>query len=280
MHNPPIAVCSWSLRPRDPDDLIERLRGLELDAVQLALSPCVEEPAIWADAPARLREAGLSVVSGMMAMAGEDYSSLESIARTGGVRPEETWEANRAHARQLAALASQARLDLVTFHAGFIPEDPADPERAVLLDRLRTVADAFADAGVRLGLETGQETAPTLIEALADLGRPDTVGVNFDPANMILYGKGEPVEALEMLAPFVVQIHVKDALPAVEPGTWGAEVPAGEGAVNWPAFFAAAARIEPGVGFVIEREAGEDRDADVTRARALIERSVGGESQS
>ena len=89
---------------------------------------------------------------------------------------------------------------------------------------------------------------------MADLDHP-AAGVNFDPANMILYGMGDPVAALRALEPHVRQVHVKDALPSATPGEWGSEVRAGTGRVDWPAFFAIAREL--GVAFLIEREAGE-----------------------
>ena len=87
---------------------------------------------------------------------------------------------------------------------------------------------------------------------------------------MILYDKGDPVDALRRLAPYVKQVHVKDALPTREPGTWGREVPAGEGAVDWPTFLEVAFALTPPVDFVIEREAGDDRIKDIVAARKLI----------
>ena len=270
-----IAVCSWSLTPDDFPGLPALLAVVGVDAVQLALSPVAlpGDPTIGVVVVDGLRRAGVRVVSGMMALAGEDYSTLDSIARTGGVRPDARWRENLEHAAGVADLAGAADIDLVTFHAGFIPEERGDPERATLLDRLRALADRFASRDVRLGLETGQETAETLIEALDDLDHPN-VGVNFDPANMILYGKGDAIEALRLLAPRVCQVHVKDALPTDVPGTWGREVPTGEGAVDWPAFFEVAKGIDPPVDFVIEREAGEDRVADISAARELVARFV------
>jgi sugar phosphate isomerase/epimerase len=238
--------------------------------VQLALSPVVREPDIWQNVAATLREGGIDILSGMMAMAGEDYSTLESIARTGGVRPDETWPANLQHARQIADFAARERIALVTFHAGFIPHDSADHSRGRIIDRLRTIADVFNQCGIGIAFETGQETAATLTRAIDDLDRSN-VGVNFDPANMILYGMGDPVEAIRLLAPRVRQIHVKDALPTPQPGTWGNEVVVGRGAVNWPRFFETASRIQPPVHFVIEREAGPQREPDIAAARQLIE---------
>jgi len=273
MADPRIAVCSWSLRPEDQKHLIGGLRSVGLECVQLGLSPLAADPEAGAAAIDEIREGGVEIISGMMAMEGEDYSSLDTIARTGGVRPDATWPANRRHAEAVARLAAQCGIDLVTFHAGFIPEDPGDPEREVLLGRLREIARLFADRNIALAFETGQETAETLAEALDDLGAVN-VGVNFDPANMILYARGDPVRALTMLAPRIRQIHVKDAVPTDTPGTWGREVPAGTGAVDWQAFFAVARTIKPPVNYVIEREAGENREPDIITARNLITESL------
>jgi len=270
-----VAVCSWSLKPESPAHLIDRLKRLDLQAVQLALTPIVNNPTTWCDTIEALRAAGITIVSGMMAMAGEDYSTLQSIARTGGLRPNETWPANQRHALAVADLAERCSIPLVTFHAGFIPEDDGGA-RAMIVERLGLVADAFARRGCDLALETGQESAATLLHALAELARAN-VGVNFDPANMILYGKGDPVEALRALAPRVRQIHIKDALPSppAAPGSWGREVPVGQGAVDWDAFFKIARAIQPPVNFVIEREGESAREADIAAARDLIRRHLG-----
>jgi L-ribulose-5-phosphate 3-epimerase len=267
-----IAVCSWSLQPEDPVDLARKVRETGIRAVQLALNPLIDDPDRWGDAPAALAGAGIEIVSGMMAMAGEDYRTLESIAETGGIRAAATWPENLRIATRCAVLANQLGIDLVTFHAGFIPEMPDDPLRRTLVDRLHVVASSYEQRELSLAFETGQEDADTLVGLLAELGRPVTVGVNFDPANMILYGMGDPVEALRTLGPHVRQIHVKDALPTDTPGTWGTEVPVGQGAVDWEAFFTVAEAFRPRVDYVIEREAGTGRLPDVVAARELIER--------
>jgi sugar phosphate isomerase/epimerase len=200
-----------------------------------------------------------------MAMAGEDYSTPASIRRTGGIVPDHTWLTNLAAAGRNAALASELGIDLVTFHAGFIPDVTDRMARVALLHRLRDLAIVFEARGVRVGLETGQERAEAMVQLLDDLGHP-SVGVNFDPANMILYGTGDPIEALHTLAPRVVQLHVKDALPPRRQGEWGIEVPVGEGAVDWAAFFTALQQVPDGVELMIEREAGDDRAGDIGRA--------------
>ena len=266
---PRLAACSWSLRTASPDELADALDRCGLRAVQLALVPCVEDAAAWGRAIDRLRERGIAVVSGMLATVGEDYSTLQSIERTGGVRPAEHWARNQELARAVAVVAADHGVPLVTFHAGFLPHDRAHPERAALVGRLRAMADIFAARGVRVAFETGQERAETLLEALAEIAHPN-VGVNFDPANMILYGMGDPVAAVHALAPRIAQVHIKDALPTKVAGTWGSEVRAGTGAVDWPAFIAALGAVPATVRLAVEREAGDDRVGDIRAALELL----------
>jgi L-ribulose-5-phosphate 3-epimerase len=96
--------------------------------------------------------------------------------------------------------------------------------------------------------------------------------VNFDPANMILYAKGNPIEALRVLRPWIRQVHIKDARRTHVPGTWGEEVPAGSGDVDWQKFFNTLNELNYRGDFVIEREAGQARVADIRTASALCQR--------
>lgn len=271
---PRLGVCSWSTGATEIVELVETLRAVGVDALQIALDPLREGAAGTRHTRAELERAGIQVCSGMMGTVGEDYSSLETIRATGGVRPDRHWPANLERARGNAEVARELGVELVSLHAGFLPEEPSDPERAVLLDRLRTIADTFAAEGVAVALETGQETAQTLLSVLRELERP-SVGVNFDPANMLLYGMGDPVEALQRLAPFVRQIHVKDAVRARVPGAWGEEVPVGDGEVDWKSFFGVVREAGIDVDCMIEREAGDQRVADMQRAAQLVRRERG-----
>lgn len=273
---PRIAVCSWSLRPESPEDLLRKVGECGLSAVQLWLDPVRS----WTWKPDTVgglaRASGLSLVSGMFAPKGEDYSTLEMIKQTGGVRPDATWEANQKAVEGDAIMAARFGIPLVTFHAGFIPHNKADPGRGVMAQRLRQIAETMATRNVRVALETGQEDAQTLLAALDEVNEPlpekARVGVNFDPANMILYGMGDPIASLKRLLPHVMQVHIKDATPATTKGAWGDEKPVGHGAVDWPAFFGVLRDAGYRGDMVIEREAGDDRVADVRRARDLIEK--------
>lgn len=266
-----VGVCSWSLRPASPADLVAALHAVGLRAVQLALGPL--RAGAWPvdETARRLADAGIAVRSGMLSTRGEDYGSPASIRRTGGVRSDEHWTENLRNARSEAEIARRLGLPLVTFHAGFLPESRSDPERGRMLDRLRSLVDVFASCGVRVAFETGQETAATLLDVLAELSRP-LAGVNFDPANMLLYDMGDPIDALTRLLPRVRQVHVKDALRPTAPGTWGREVPVGHGQVDWETFFAVLRRDDLPRDLMIEREAGDDRVADIRAARDLVRR--------
>lgn len=266
-----LAVCSWSLQPADPADLIRQLHAVGVNRVQLALDPLRENPSAWSDVGPRLAAAGVKIVSGMFGTVGEDYSSLESIRRTGGLVPDATWEENWRNIQQICALAQKLNLKLVTFHAGFLPETEAEPAFAKLFDRVCRVADLFEAAGIELGFETGQETAETLRAFLQKLNRP-RVGVNFDPANMILYDKGDPIAALRALGPWLKQCHLKDARRTRVPGTWGEEVVVGTGEVDWKAFFDVLAAIGFEGNLCIEREAGQQRVVDIRAARDHVAR--------
>lgn len=264
----PIGVCSWSLTPDSPAALAASLQSLRLRRVQLALDPIRTGHWSLDDTRTALENADIATTSAMITAHAEDYTTLDSIRATGGLRPDQHWSANLAAAEHSAAIAAQLHIPLVTLHAGFIPESPDDPLRQRMIQRIAAVADAFAKHDIRLALETGQESPNALLHVLND-PRLARVAVNFDPANMLLYDSGDPIHALTALAPRIAQIHLKDARPPTTPGTWGTETPLGEGAVDWPAFFSILAATLPDVPLMIERESGNDRTADIRRAADL-----------
>ena len=261
------AVCTWSLQPTSDADLVERVKATGLDRVQLALDGATDATF------AVLGDAGIAVVSGMVGAVGEDYSTIARIEETGGVVPDATWPQTRKNMKKAAALAGRHGVGLVTLHAGFIPEDHDDPVFSKVQERLADAAGIFDANGAAIALETGQESADALLAMLAESG--DWIGVNFDPANMLLYGSGDPLEAVEKLLPHVRQVHLKDAIASNTPGEWGVEVALGEGEVDWRRFFATLASGGFAGPFAIEREAGERRVEDVRQAARLAADSAG-----
>ena len=261
-----IGVCSWSLQPKGLAELAERMKELGVQHVQLALRPLIQlDDKRKHQELGHLRSAGLVITAGMIEFPGEDYSSIDTIRRTGGYAPDDQWDVRKRLSDEAARLGAELGIKQISTHVGFIPT-PGEPGYAAMRGRIREVAESFARHGIDLIFETGQEPAAELLEFLQQLGAPN-VGVNFDPANMILYGAGDPIAAVAILARHIRHVHVKDGTASARPGVeWGAEVPFGEGQVG-PARFLAALKSASYRGpLAIEREAGNDRMGDVRKA--------------
>lgn len=262
-----IGVCSWSLQATGPQDLAEKVNRLGLKKVQLGLTPHRDDPGTWEGTQEILADSGIAVVSGMFSTIGEDYSTPDAIRRTGGIVPDEHWEGNQELAKAAAALAQQMGVKLVSTHAGFLPHEPSDPQFNKLSGRIVTLARMYAEIGGSLLLESGQETADTLLAFLNEMAKlgASNVTVNFDPANLILYNMDEPIEALGKLVSHVEQVHVKDAKRTAVKGQWGEEVVVGTGEVDWVAFVRILAEADYAGDYIFEREAGDDRVGDIAK---------------
>lgn len=261
----PVGVCSWSLQ-KDIAGVAQEMREVGLSHVHLAVGPAAEEGG--RGYLAAIQKQDWSISSTMVSFPQEDYSTLESIKKTGGIGPDKDWEGNRK--RFLEGLKATAELGVrhLSMHAGFI--DHRDPEYArKFTDRIRCLADAAQEKEILLLLETGQEIAEELRHFLKELNHP-AIRVNFDPANMILYGKGDPIEAVEILGPWIEHVHIKDAIRTKKPGTWGTEVPWGEGEVGGEAFLRVLKRIGFRGVLAIERESGKDRLKDIRLAAGRL----------
>ena len=261
-----IGVCSWSLRPKGMADLVDQVQRLGLEHMQLSLLELVQaDEAKRASELAILKDSGIKLTAGMMHFADEDYTTIAIIRNTGGFLPHETWPARKELMLAAGRLAAELGITSLTAHAGFIP--PSNHETyAVLVGRMRELAAAYAALGIGLTLETGQESADELLRFLIDLGVKN-VFVNFDPANMILYASGDPIDAVQMLGRHIRHVHVKDAVLSTQPGMkWGDEVPFGVGQVGPWQFLQALAAVGYTGPLCIEREAGNDRFGDVQYA--------------
>jgi sugar phosphate isomerase/epimerase len=163
--------------------------------------------------------------------------------------------------------------DLVT-HVGFIPENPNDPEYKSLVAVLRYLALYCNQRGLYFLFESGQETPVTLLRAIEDIGL-DNLGVNLDPANLILYGKANPVDALDVIGRYVRGVHAKDGLYPTSGRYLGQEVPLGAGKVNLSALIAKLKAVGYDGALTIEREiSGEQQVKDIQMARSLLEKLI------
>ncbi|WP_182868327.1 sugar phosphate isomerase/epimerase family protein [Stieleria mannarensis] len=189
---------------------------------------------------------------------GESYADIPTVVKTIGLVPVETRQSRLAEMRDIADFANWLGCDAVALHLGFIPHDSSDPQYAEIVAVTAELCDHCATNGQFLHLETGQETAEGLLEFIAAVGR-ENLKINFDPANMILYGTGEPIEALKVVAKHVRSIHCKDGTWSDKPGeTWGCEVPLGEGDVDMRKYLETLHEIGYQGPLTIEREIPED----------------------
>ena len=256
-------------------DLAGKVRELGLAHVQLALGDLIVlDENRQREELDELRAAGIQFTGGMMAFAGEDYSSIHRIRQTGGYVSAADWPERKRLSIEGAKLAQRLGIKTITSHIGFVPP-PGDASYKPMLLRIRELAGEFSRHGVDLLMETGQEPAGELLAFLNDLAAPN-VHINFDPANMILYGAGDPIEAIRLLGRHIRHVHVKDATPSARPGIdWGAEVPFGAGIVGASRFVHALAQIGYSGPLAIEREAGNDRMGDVNIAIQTLQKTLG-----
>ena len=272
-----IGVCSWSLQVKSIPELKRLCDRLGVDVVQIACGD--PHHASWEEAdqmPQRARAAGFRMTGAMLGFPGEDYTTPQTIQKTGGFgnpadRPERLrrfeWALERTQALGLSDLM---------LHAGFIPE-PKDLDRKPFLDTLAHVSELAKAKSITIAFETGQETADLLRRTLDELKCPN-LKVNFDPANMLLYDKGDPLRAVEILGPDIRSVHVKDANRPTTPGQWGTEVPLGEGQVNIRQFVATLKKVGFRGPLCIEREVGnqEERIRDIAHGIRYLRECLAG----
>lgn len=265
-----LGVCSWSLQVGSIGQLKSLLTHLGIQAVQIACGD--PHHASWEegdDMPKAALAAGLQMTGAMLGFPGEDYTTPATIEQTGGFGNPATRAERMERLRWALDRTSGLGLKDLMMHAGFLPE-PGSPERKPMLDTLARAAALAAEKGITLALETGQESAMLLRRTLDDLACPN-LKVNFDPANMLLYNMGDPIEAVEILGPDIRSVHLKDAFPPKVAGEWGQEVPLGEGRANIPLFLHTLRKVGFDGPLCIEREVGNqpDRVRDIAKGYRL-----------
>ena len=202
----------------------------------------------------RLGELGITISAVFGGFEGESYADIPTVVRTVGLVPPATRAARTGEMKEIADFARRLGCDAVALHVGFVPHDRSDPLYKEAVAVTRDVCDRCLANGQRLHLETGQESADALLRFIADVERWNLF-VNFDPANMILYGSGEPIEALRKVGRYVRSVHCKDAKWAARPGQeWGREVPLGEGDVGMENFLRTLNDLGYAGPLTIERE--------------------------
>jgi L-ribulose-5-phosphate 3-epimerase len=270
-----IGVCSWSLQVGNVPELKRLMDRLGIDVVQIACGD--PHHAAWDEGdalPAAAKAAGFRMTGSMLGFPGEDYTTPQTIQQTGGFGNPATRLERLERFKWALDRTRELGLADMMLHAGFLPE-PTEPDRKPFLDTLGAVSQLARDKGITIAFETGQETADLLRLTLDELKCPN-LKVNFDPANMILYDKGDPIRAIEILGPDIRSVHVKDANRTKVPGTWGEEVPLGQGQVNIKKFVQTLKKVGYRGPLCIEREVGtqEQRIADIAHGIRVLKECV------
>ncbi len=236
-------------------------------------------PQAAADYRALLARVEIAPTTVMVAFNGEDYADIPTVQRTVGFIPQATRAEREQRTLAVSDFAAALGVPGIGCHIGFVPEDKSDPDYAGVRDLVRRICDHAATHNQTLALETGQEPAHALLDFFKDVNRPN-LGINFDPANMILYGTGDPIEALDLLGPHVISVHCKDGdwPPKDKPGALGTERPLGQGSVGIERFLAKLKEIGYRGPLSIERETHdqEARLRDIEMAVELLRSLTGG----
>jgi L-ribulose-5-phosphate 3-epimerase len=266
-----IGLMFWA--GKDARATLQRVKSFAVRAGQLGfpgdlpLDGAVER---WDEA---LTAEHFTAVTAVCSYAGEDYSDIPTVQRTVGLVPRDTRAERVARTKAVSDVARGLGIESVACHIGFVPEEAHDPLYSEVRDVAREVCDHCGKNGQAFTLETGQEPAKVLLRFLGDVKR-DNLKINFDPANMILYGTGDPIEALDVLGKHVLSVHCKDGdwPDRDQPAALGTERPLGKGSVDIPKFVSKLKEIGYRGVLAIEREEPDEakRTADVKRAVKLL----------
>jgi sugar phosphate isomerase/epimerase len=270
-----IGVMFWG--GRDPVETLREVKALGARCGQIGIPGDMDlgekSRAAWKSA---LESEQFTLVTVFAAFNGESYADIPSVQQTVGFIPPATRAEREQRALECSDFAAAVGAPGIATHIGFVPEDPSDPDYVAVREMVRRICDHAAARNQTFALETGQEPAQTLLHFFKDTARPN-LRINFDPANMILYGTGDPIEALGMLAPHVVSVHCKDGdwPPKGVPGALGTEKPLGQGSVGMERFIGKLKQIGYKNPLNIEREGVPDHQQklrDIRMGVGLLEK--------
>jgi sugar phosphate isomerase/epimerase len=248
-----IGAMFWA--GRDPVETLREVKALGVSAGQLGVPGDMAlegADAAWSSA---LQQESFTVVTIFCSYTGESYADIPTVERTVGFVPKDTRAAREQRTKDVSNFAAGIGVNSIACHVGFVPEDKSDPEYVAVRDLVRRICDHAAQHGQTFALETGQERAEVLLEFLKDVDRKN-LGINFDPANLIMYGSGDPIQAVEVLHEHLLSVHCKDGVwPPKKPvGSLGTERPLGEGEVGMDKFIAKLKQVGYKGTLNVERE--------------------------
>ena len=257
---------------RDPESAVKKVHELGLPTAQLGTEDLSDEQ--LNRMMAAVKNYGIEVTAlnthGPGPAVWDFYEGPETI----GLVPRKYRAARIEHMKRASDFANRAGIPAIHGHLGFIPENPNDPLYHEVVDAVREVVSHIKSNGQIMLYETGQESPITMLRCITDVGL-DNQFVNLDTANLILYGKGNPVDALDVIGKLVRGMHAKDGLFPTDPRNLGEEVPIGEGKVNFPVLFKRLKELGYNGPVTIEREiSGPKQVEDIEKSKAFLQKLI------
>jgi len=254
---------------KDPEGALARVHALGLPTCQAGISDY--EPEMVTRLKNALDRYGIEATALNTAGPGPAVWDFDKGPLTIGLVPRQYRRARINHLKRASDFAKKCGIPALHTHCGFIPENPNDPIYKETVRAIREVVSYCKGNGQMFLYETGQETPITLLRTIQDVGL-DNQGINLDPANLILYGKANPVDALDVFGTLVRGVHAKDGLYPTDPHRLGEEVPIGEGKVNFPRLIQRLKELNYRGPVTIEREIeGPQQTEDIRKAKAYLE---------
>lgn len=240
-----------------PKDLYEQLCSLKskgFDCCQLVYKPEVytrEDAEIINDA---VLKSGVEIQA-LIAGFRDSYTkwNLYSDFEDAGLNSEKYGAQRLAYVKKAAEFCGMLGVKNMMVHAGFVANNPFSDEYRKMCEIIKDLANFIKQYNMNLLLETGGESPVTLLRLIEDTGC-DNVFANLDTANLIMYGFGNPVDAVYTLGSYIKSVHIKDGLPPVTPNELGIEAEFGEGFVDFERFFKVLNSKQIKVTYIIERE--------------------------
>jgi sugar phosphate isomerase/epimerase len=257
---------------RTPDQAIAKVHGFGLPTCQVSIG--MAPASLTHPLKDALAKYGVEATAVMTQGPGRMVWDFYDGPRTIGIVPPETRAARIDALKRASDFGTACGIRAVHTHCGFIPENPNDPLYPQTVAAIGDVAAHCKANGQTFLMETGQESPITLLRAIEDTGL-DNIGVNLDTANLILYGKGEPVGALDVIGKYVRGLHAKDGLYPNDPKKLGEEVPIGRGRVNFPEVVRKLHELSYSGPITIEREtSGTQQEADIRASIVFLEHLI------
>lgn len=259
---------------KNPEAAIARVQQLGFPTCQVSAEDFAPELAKRLKEAAKAKGVEITAISSLGP--GKHVWDFYEGPLTIGLVPAATRRVRVDHMKKASDFAKLCGVPALHSHAGFIPENPNDPVFKETVAALREVVQHCKANGQMFLYETGQESPITMLRTIQEVGL-DNQFVNLDTANLILYGKGNPHDALDVIGKLVRGIHAKDGLFPTDPRRLGTEVPIGEGKVGFPSLIQELRKLGYTGAVTIEREiSGTQQEEDIRKSKLFLEKLIRG----